>query len=96
MSTEDGSKVSINGWKRSGIFDAVTDGSSALPSIDPFQDIAPLPSTNDGDNEIVYSIEVTEDFVNLRLATDDDDSDWGNEEDDEFDRNAFDFIVDDE
>ena len=41
-------------------------------------------------------MEVTEDFVNLRLATGDDDSDWGNEEDDEFDRNAFDFIVDDE
>ena len=96
MSTEDGSKVSINGWKRSGIFDAVTDGSSALPSIDPFQEIAPLPSINDGDNEIVCPIEVTEHFVNLvnlRLATDDDDSDWGN---DEFDRNAFDFIVDDE
>ena len=96
MLTEDGSKVSINGWKRSGIFDAVTDGSSSLPSIDPFQDMAPLPSTSDGDNENVYPIEVTEDFVNLRLATDDDDSDWGNEEDDEFDRNAFDFIVDDE
>ena len=31
-------------------------------------------------------IEVTGDFVNLRLATGDDDSDWGNEEDDEFDR----------
>ena len=95
MSTEDGSKVSTAG-ERSGIFDDVTDGSSALPSIDPFQDIAPLPSTNDGDNEIVYPIEVMEYFVNLRLATDDDDSDWGNEEDDEFDRNAFDFIVDDE
>ena len=37
-----------------------------------------------------------EDFVNLRLAIDDDDSDWGNEEDDEFVKNAFDFIVDDE
>ena len=47
-------------------------------------------------NGVVYLIEVTEDFVNLRLATDDDDSDWGNEEDDEFDRNAFDFIFDDE
>ena len=93
MSSEDGSKISINGWKRSGIFDAVTDGSSALSSINPFQDIAPLPSTNNGDNEIFYPIKVTEDFVNLRLATDDD---WGNEEDDELVKNAFDFIVDGE
>ena len=85
-------KLVSTAGKRSGIFD----GSSALPSIDPFQDIAPLPSTNDGDNDIVYLIEVTEYFVNLRLSTDDDDSDWGNEEDDEFDRNAFDFIVDGE
>ena len=73
----------------------ITDGSSTLPSIDPFQYIAPLPATNDGNNEIVYPTEVKEDFVNICLATDDDDSDWGNEEDDEFDRNAFDFIVDD-
>ena len=95
MSTEDGSiKLVSTAGKRSDIFDAATDGSSALQSIDPFQDIAPLPSTNDGDNEIVYPIEVTEYFVNFRLATDDDDSDWGNEEDDEFDRNAFDVIVD--
>ena len=33
-------------------------------------------------------------FPCFHLATDDDDSDLGNEEDDEFDRNAFDFIVD--
>ena len=48
MSIEDGSKVVINGWKRSGIVDAVTNGSAALPSIDPFQNIASLPpSTSD-------------------------------------------------
>ena len=34
MSTEDGSKVIINGFKRSGIFNAITDVSSALPAID--------------------------------------------------------------
>ena len=48
MSIEDGSKVVINGWKRSGIVDTVTNRSVALPSIDPFQNIAPLPpSTSD-------------------------------------------------
>ena len=43
MSTDEGSKVIINGWKKSGISDAVTGGSSSLHSLDPFQDIAPLP-----------------------------------------------------
>ena len=47
MSTEDGSKVVINGWKRSGIIDAVTNEPAALPSINPFQNIAPvLPSAS--------------------------------------------------
>ena len=42
-STEDDLKVVINGWKRSGIVDAVTNESAALPSIDPFRNIVPLP-----------------------------------------------------
>ena len=46
MSTEDGSKVIINGFKRSGIFNTITDGFSALPVIDPFQDIAPMSTTD--------------------------------------------------
>ena len=56
MSNEDGSKAIINGWERSGIFEAVTDGSSALSSIDSFQDIAPLASANDRGNKIVNLI----------------------------------------
>ena len=48
MSTEDGSKVLINGWKRSGFIDAVTNRSAALPSIYPFQNIAP-PTTSTSD-----------------------------------------------
>ena len=95
MSKEDDSKAIINGWERSGIFEAVTDGSSALLSIDSFQDITPLASTYDRGNKIVYLIEINEDFFNLRLATDDK-FDWGNEENDQFDVNAFEFIVDDE
>lgn len=56
MSTNNGSKVIINGWKSFAIFEAVTDGSSAFPSIDLFQDIATLPSTNDEGKEIVHPI----------------------------------------
>ena len=53
MSTEYSSKVNINGWRRFGIFKTTTNDSPALPSIDKFQDITPLSSTNDGGNEIV-------------------------------------------
>ena len=88
MSTEDGSEIVI----RSGIFEAVTHGSSSLPSIDPFQGVPPLSSKNDGGNEMFFPIEEKEYFVNLCLATDND-SDWGNQEGDEFDRNAFEFIA---
>ena len=42
ITSEKGSKIIINGWKRSGIYDAVKNGSSVLPSIDPFNEIAPL------------------------------------------------------
>ena len=93
MSTEDGSKVIINGWKKSGISNAVTEGSSSLPSLDPFQNIAPLPQLYGETNETICPTNVSEDFVNLR--DDDDDSDWGYEESD-FEKNAFDFIIDDE
>ena len=93
MSTEDGSKVIINGWKKSGISDAVTNGSSSLPSLDPFQTIAPLPQLDGEPSETIYPSNVSQDFVNVR--EDDDDSDWG-DNDVDFERNAFDFIIDDE
>lgn len=66
-----------------------------MSSINWLQNIAPLPSTNDGGNEIVYPIEVSEDFFNLCMVTDND-SNWANEVDDEFNRNAFEFNADDE
>ena len=40
--SEKGSEIIINGWKRSGIYDAAKNGSSSLPSIDPFNEIDPL------------------------------------------------------
>ena len=93
MSTEDGSKVIINGWKKSGISDAVTNVSSSLSSLDPFQTIAKLPQLDGEPSETIYSSNVSQDFVNVR--EDDDDSDWGYNDVD-FERNAFDFIIDDE
>ena len=93
MSTEDGSKVIINSWKISGISDAVTNGSSSLLSLDPFQTIAPLPQLDGEPSETIYPSNVSQDFVNVR--EDDDDSDWG-DNDVDFERNAFDFIIDDQ
>ena len=42
ITSEEGSELIINDWKRSGIYDAVKNGSSSLPSIDPFNEIDPL------------------------------------------------------
>ena len=43
--SENGSSVIINGWKASGIYNAIKVGSSGLQSIDSFEDISPLGST---------------------------------------------------
>ena len=93
MLTEDGSKVIINGWKKSGISDAVTNGSSSLPSLDPFQTIVPQPQLDSEPSETIYPSNVSQYFVNVR--DDDDDSDWG-DNDVDFETNASNFITDDE
>jgi len=95
MSTNEGSKVIINGWKKSGISDAVTAGSSSLPSLDPFREIDALPQSQSLDVDTTIPANVSDDFINRRPNDDGDDSDWGYENIDDFDRNAFDFIIDD-
>ena len=42
MTTTKGQEVISNGWKRSGIYDSITLGSSKLPALDPFSNICPL------------------------------------------------------
>ena len=79
--------------KESGISDAVTNGSSSLPSLDPFQTIAPLLQLDGEPSETIYPSNVSQNFVNVR-EDDDDDSDWGDNNAD-FEINAFDFIIDD-
>ena len=54
MSTEEGTKIIVNGWKASGILDAVRGGSAELSPIDPFQDISPLPSIPDQRDTAIY------------------------------------------
>ena len=94
------SEIIINGWKGSGIYDAVKNDSSSLPYIHPFNEIAPLIVTeksNETDVTINQSSSLTESFVNDRYDEESDCSDWENENDIDFERSAFDtFIIDDE
>ena len=50
ITSEDGSKVIINGWKRSGIYDPAKGGSPLLQSIDPFDKLIPLADDNGKSN----------------------------------------------
>ena len=82
-------------------------GAAALPSLDPFQDISPLPGNGDDDTRGISDIinvpdETKEGFVNPIVDGDDDgDNDefyLRKEEDDddvEFHRNTFDVTIDD-
>ena len=64
ITSEKGAEIIINGWKAAGIYDALKMGSSALPSLDPFQDISPLPENyeSESEQEISKVIEVPEDL----------------------------------
>ena len=82
ITSEAGSEIIVNGWKATGIYDAIEMGSSALPSIDPFQDISPLPiadADDDGSGNSLANLSsgLKEDFVNVVEDDDDDFSYWG-------------------
>ena len=98
MTAETGSKVIINGWKASSIYDVLKMGSSSLPSIDPFHDISPLVEADDG-AERPLTEEMRYHFVNEIEVNNDDENEeeeWKHEDDIDFNRNAFDFMFDDE
>ena len=42
MSSPEGKKIILSGWKKSGIFDAIHLGSTGLPPLDSFADLCPL------------------------------------------------------
>ena len=96
ITSEKGSEILINDRKRSGIYDAVKNGSSSLPSIDPFNEIAPLVVTeksHETDVTINQSSSFTESFVNDRYDEELNCSDWENENDIDFERSAFDTFI---
>ena len=74
-----GAEIILNGWKAAGIYDTLEIGAAALPSLDSFQDILPLPGNNDDDTHGIFDIvnvpvEVKEGFLNP-IVNDDDDED---------------------
>lgn len=100
VTSEAGTDVIIKGWKSAGIYDAIEMGKANLPSIDPFNEIAPLAVTSNeisSENLAVVSDDLQKSYVNeiVENESDDDcDTEWGLDGD--FERNAFDFIIDDE
>ena len=66
MISEAGSKVIMNGWKRSEIYDAIKDGSPALPSIDPFNDIALMVDGNATDVDVMTNQNVRNGKIKIR------------------------------
>ena len=110
ITSETGAEIIFNGWKAAGIYDALKMGAVALPSLDPFQDISPLPGSDDDDHDtrgisdiVNVPVQVKEGFVIPSVDDDDneesDDLYLREEEDDddvEYRRNAFDVIIDDE
>lgn len=46
ITSGEGKKVVMNGWKSAGIYDALKQGTEKLPNIDPFHDIDPLMGNN--------------------------------------------------
>ena len=104
ITSSDGREIILNGWKASGIYDAVHMGYDALESLDPFQDISPLPEANSGDTRPITDIihvpaPLKEGFINPRADDEfEEGEEYVREEEDEIDfsRNAFDIIIDDE
>jgi len=101
ITSEAGTDIIIKGWKSAGIYDAIKTGKANLPSIDPFNEIAPLAATSNeisNENLVTISGDLRNGYVNETVENeseeDECDTEWGLEGD--FERNAFDFVIDDE
>ena len=101
LTSPSGKDIIINGWKQSGIFDAIKLGSAALPSLNPFQSLDPLDSLDSltlfDTPPSAANLEYDGKEVEEKEASDDEseDSEW--EIDFDFgDGNAFDNFDDEE
>lgn len=96
MTTTKGQEVISNGWKKSGIYDAITLGSNKLPPLDPFADLCPLiEAFQPSETLSLTSLFPQElDLYRWRAAdeTDDESSEWECDEVAEVDGNALDLF----
>ena len=81
MTTAKGVEIITSGWRTVGILDAIELGSSALPSIDPFDDIDPLLSTQLEDN--CNNVGVIDEYIDEYIDIDNNVVDKDDENDDE-------------
>ena len=100
ITSENGSSISINGWKAAGIYDAIKPGSFGLQSVDPFEDASSLVTEHDQSESFLPATidqlthELRENFVNVPF--DEENSEWeqsDNEDDVDSECNIFDDII---
>ena len=92
MTTAKGVEIITSGWRAAGILDAIELGSSALPSIDPFDDIDPLLSTQLEDS--CNNAGVTDEYIDTdnNVVDKDDENDDKDEYYDANRKGAFEFM----
>ena len=93
MTTDDGKKNIISGWRAAGIQDAVKLGSKSLPSIDPFNDLDSMldSSVSSGHNLDALCL-ISEDELASGYSRKENEDDVDSEDEWEMTRGAFDAI----
>ena len=97
VTSAEGKKIVLNGWKAAGIYDALKLGGSKLPSIDPFHDIDPLILENSVDTNVEAVCQLEEEEIEAfcppnivdEYDNDSEDEEWGPEGA----RNIFDDVL---
>ena len=93
-------EIIMSGWKASGRIEAIKQGSTRLPSLDPFNDLDPLFAESPNTEECFDISELDEDQI-LTFAARDEENESDDEEDDLYyppdsDGNIFDIFDNDE
>ena len=82
ITSAEGKKIILNGWKATGIYDAIRLGIGKLPTVDPYHDIDPL--VNESNIPVAKNLEavclLNQDQLDLFHTREDKDEDDDNEE----------------
>ena len=100
MTTTAGRNIILSGWKSAGIMEALQAGTDGLESLDPFHNIDPL-IEQQGERNLIFSTTANQIAVlkskyqpEIPDNSGGDESEWENEDDVDFTRNAFDAFND--